>query len=374
LLVDKNRSDKLVLQAHFLLPTGPSFADGANAILTANTSNFAGANQAAIRQIFVDRGFLTPQGVAPASLVVSNTNVVGGNNDVATVTLTAPAGLGGQAVAITTDQPIPDLPTTVTVPAGQTVKKFSFTPSGVDTTKNFSLHAASNGVTVNRAISVQPATLTTLTFNPGGVPGGTNTSGVVTLNGAAGPAGVLITLTKGSAVVGMPANVSVLAGQNRAAFLTTTTPVAATTVVTSSAKQGANPAINGNLTVSKAALMSLTLSQTNIVGGNALVLTARLDGVAPAGGYTVTLSTPTAAANLPASITIPAGKVAGAVTFTPRGVDATVSATLTGALSGVNKTANLVIDPATMASLVISPSVVAGGSPVTVTLKLNGAA
>jgi hypothetical protein len=55
---DKETADTLILQSHFLVPTDPTFRDGALAILAADQALYGGANEQDILSIFVNRGIL----------------------------------------------------------------------------------------------------------------------------------------------------------------------------------------------------------------------------------------------------------------------------------------------------------------------------
>jgi subtilisin-like proprotein convertase family protein len=57
-LVGRARGDTLVLESHFSVPTTGTFEDGANAIIQANRDLYGGADEAAIRTLFVQRGIL----------------------------------------------------------------------------------------------------------------------------------------------------------------------------------------------------------------------------------------------------------------------------------------------------------------------------
>ncbi|MES1227116.1 MAG: hypothetical protein ABUL72_00505, partial [Armatimonadota bacterium] len=311
-------------------------------------------------------------GVAASTLGFNQATVVGGTNVVATVTLAAPAPAGGQVVTLTSDQPIPDLPASVTVAAGATTKAFSLTPNGVDATASYAVHATSGGVTANATLTVNPASLVSLAFSPSTVVGGVNTSGVVTLNGYAGPSGKVVTLTSGSGKVVLPATATVGYNAKTNAFTVVTGGVATTTNTTNTAKLGATT-VTAPLTLTKATLLSIALSSNTIVGGNNVVLTARLNGVAPAGGTVVTLSGP-AALHVPASVTVPAGKVAGAVSFNPDGVNAdTTAQTISGNTNGADtKTTTLVVQKASFVSIGYSPSTIVGGLSGAGIVKLNG--
>ncbi|MES1227510.1 MAG: hypothetical protein ABUL72_02505, partial [Armatimonadota bacterium] len=309
----------------------------------------------------------------PSSLQILTNPTIGGTNIVAKVFLTSPAPAGGEVVTLTSDATVSTLPTSVTVPQGATVKAFSFTPDGVDASSTFALHATSGGVTVDQNLTVNPASLISFSFGPNSVIGGVNTSGVVTLNGYAGPSGTVISLMNGSPKVVLPATATVPYNTKTKASTVITGGVASTTPTTNFAHQGAQPTLSGNLTLNPASLYSLTLNSTSVVGGNNVILTARLDGTAPAGGVVVPLSTSTPGVNLPASVTIPAGKVAGAVSFNPVGVDAAVVATLSGTMVNT-KTVDLTINPAKFVSFYFDPGYVVGGNNRSGVVVLNGLA
>jgi Zn-dependent metalloprotease/subtilisin-like proprotein convertase family protein len=59
--IGRNKTDKLVLKSHFIVPYAPDFEDGAYAILAADEDLFGGTNRAAIRSAFVKRGILQAQ-------------------------------------------------------------------------------------------------------------------------------------------------------------------------------------------------------------------------------------------------------------------------------------------------------------------------
>jgi hypothetical protein len=62
-IVGRRRADTMILESHFKLSPGASFRDGANAILDVNRTLY-GADQAAIRQVFADRGILVDDNAA----------------------------------------------------------------------------------------------------------------------------------------------------------------------------------------------------------------------------------------------------------------------------------------------------------------------
>src|SRR5438105_2631045 len=66
-LLGKQKADTIILESNFYLSPSASFIDGTHAILKANAALYNGASYAAIRQIFIDRGFLDSQGIGAAT-------------------------------------------------------------------------------------------------------------------------------------------------------------------------------------------------------------------------------------------------------------------------------------------------------------------
>ena len=81
-----------------------------------------------------------------------------------------------------------------------------------------------------------PATLTSISVSPSSVTGGTGSTGTVTLTSGAPAGGAVVSLTSSNtAIVGVPASVTVAAGATTATFAATTVAVGAATPVTVSA-------------------------------------------------------------------------------------------------------------------------------------------
>jgi hypothetical protein len=98
------------------------------------------------------------------------------------------------------------------------------------------------------------------------------------------------------------------------------------------------------------ALSSLTLNPTSVVGGNASQGTVNLTAAAPTGGAAVgLLSSNTALATVPASITIPAGSTSATFTVSTSPVAANSSVNITGNYASVNQSAVLALTSAPQA-------------------------
>jgi hypothetical protein len=102
-----------------------------------------------------------------------------------------------------------------------------------------------------------------------------------------------------------------------------------------------------NLTVNPVALLSVTLSPATVVGGvSSTGNKVTLNGPAPAGGILVTLMSGDPGVRVPASVTVAAGATASPVfTITTSHVATPTVVTISASYNGVNKTANLTVNP-----------------------------
>lgn len=162
------------------------------------------------------------------------------------------------------------------------------------------------------AYDIEPAIMT-LTLTPSSVYGGQDSIGTVTLSVPAPSGGAVVSLTSNTAVALIPARVTIAAGQTKTTFTVTTKPVTATTTSTIRATYNGSTKY-ANLISYPAALASLTVSPTTVKGGGTATATVRMTSPAPADGAKIYIYSNTAAALIPAIVTIPAG--ARSLTFT----------------------------------------------------------
>jgi hypothetical protein len=139
-----------------------------------------------------------------------------------------------------------------------------------------------------------------------------------------------------------------------------------------------------SLVASLAIPIALTLSSPKIVGGNPLTATIALAAPAPAGGVEVTLTSSNnsvaqfggrlAPAIGTSQLTIAAGSVSATFPVRTFGVAAPTTVTLKAAVLGGTGTATLTVVPASILSLTAAPASPIGGTGVTGTITLDGAA
>lgn len=173
-----------------------------------------------------------------AQVTVNANFAIGGSAPLTgTVSLGGPAPVGGALVTLSSSDPSAFLPggNSIRIPAGAQSATFSITTIAVNVSTPVTITAAYNSVTQHCSFTVVPAfTIASVSVAPTslfGMFGGNPAVGTVTLSGPAAD-GVVVTLSSGnSAVLSLPASVSLAPGARTAnfalsaRFVTTDTPV-----------------------------------------------------------------------------------------------------------------------------------------------------
>ena len=118
-------------------------------------------------------------------------------------------------------------------------------------------------------------------------------------------------------------------------------------------------------------LSYVTASPLSVTGGAAVVGRVGLGGPAPAGGFTVSLSSSHASVTVPASVTLPAGQSTATFAVTTAAVAADTPVTLTAAGGGTTRTGRLTVKALVVNYLTVSPTAVVGGGRATGRVTLN---
>ena len=105
----------------------------------------------------------------------------------------------------------------------------------------------------------------------------------------------------------------------------------------------------------KTAVTSLTLSRDTVKGGTTTLVTGtvRLSNRAPVGGTVVELDADTDAANVPASVTVPAGSTSATFTFNTDAVATDTLATIVGAANGTSASDTVTIQAPVLNNFVL---------------------
>jgi hypothetical protein len=317
----------------------------------------------------------TTMGVA---LALNPTSVVGGNTSIGTVTLTAPAPNGGAVVSLSSsNSPVANVPSGVTILSGNTSATFSITTYQVSNSTSVTITASYAGTTGTANLGVTAVQLSSLTLSPTSVVGGNTSTGTVTLTAPAPNGGAAVSLSSNnSSVASVQASVTVASGNTKATFTVNTSPVSISNSVTITASY-AGTTKTANLTVTAIQLSSLTLSPTSVVGGNISTGTVTLTAPAPNGGAAVSLSSNNSSvASVQASVTVAGGNTKATFTVNTSPVSISNSVTITASYAGTTRTANLTVTVMTvqLSSLTLSPTSVVGGNISTGTVTLTAPA
>jgi hypothetical protein len=148
--------------------------------------------------------------------------------------------------------------------------------------------------------------------------------------------------------------------------------------ISSSAAQGSPATVAVALAISSltGSISSLSFSPNPVFGGNGAVGTVRLSAAAPAGGKVVALSSSSALAKVPASVTVPAGATSGSFTATTSAVPARQQVAITATANGSAQSVLLVDPPAVVraSNVKVIPNPIKSGTTATGTVTLSAPA
>jgi hypothetical protein len=219
--------------------------------------------------------------------------------------------------------------------------------------------AASNAVTPTAPASAASA----VSLSPASVTGGAASTGTVTLTSAAPTGGALVSLASSDIAATVPASVTVPAGATSATFAISTSSVTASTTATITATYGgatASAALTLTPAIPLTSLSTVSVNPTSVTGGTASQGTVLLTAAAPTGGWTVALTSSSAAAKVPANVTVAAGALIATFPVTTSAVTTSTSATITANDGAVTRTTALTVTPIPTAALTVTATGRAG--------------
>lgn len=312
---------------------------------------------------------------AISAFTLNPTSVLGGDSVQATITLSQVAGPAGVTVSLSTDSAEVLPPATVTVPSGFMSIPFSIGTAGVSGPQTVTVLATLGSSQKSATLAVTPAVLSSLSLAPLILVGGNSSFGTVKMSGLAPVGGVIINLSTSFGDATAPNTVTIAGGANSAQFTIATSGVSKVMPVSITATEGAT-SLTQTLMLEPAALASIAISPSSIVGGNATTGTVTLSGDATIGGTTVKLISNSKAGTVPASVTVASGSSSATFSIATSVVAAATTVAVTATQGGTTHTADLIVDPTSLQSVVVAPSTVVGGSTTAVTgvVALSGPA
>ena len=196
--------------------------------------------------------------------------------------------------------------------------------------------------------------------------GGKAATGTITLNSPAPTGGLVFTLSSAGSIT-VPASVKVPARSTSATF-TITTQTVTQSVPAEITATTATIALSNTMTLDPL-LGALAASTYTASAGLPVTATVFLNDKAPKGGIAISLSSSSAAASVPASVTVPSGATTANFTISTVPVTGGVVATITGTYAGASTSLALGLVPA-ISNFSIYPSSVAAGQTVEIDISL----
>lgn len=299
--------------------------------------------------------------LAVGSIQMQPSGVFGANDSTGVVTLATGyvAPIGGALVTLTNGNPnLVSMPSSVTIPAGQTNASFPIQTNSTGITTPVNISASYGGVTKTAVLTVTAPTqnipLSSVTIAPSTIVGGSNIAVRVTVNLAAGAPGEGATIQLSSsnpAIVSVPRTIQIFfAGETSRSTDVVAAPVGAPTQVTITATYGGSTQ-SAILTVTPPAnnaptITALTVNPASVTGGTAAQGTVTLSAAATT-ATSVTLSSSSAPiVTVPASVTVPAGATTANFTINTTTISSSFSATITASLNGLSRSTPLTVTPA----------------------------
>lgn len=191
--------------------------------------------------------------------------------------------------------------------------------------------------------AVGPAVLSGVGVSPSSITGGQSASGTVTLTGAAPATGAVVSLASANPAASVPSSVTVPPAASSANFVVNTSTVSSTTVGNITATYaGVNK--SATLTVNApapAALSSLTLNPSTVVGGSSSVGTVTLNKITSTPLLVTLTSNKPTKATVPANVTVPAGASSATFNISTTTTNKKINASISASYSGVTKSATL---------------------------------
>ena len=350
-----------------VMPVVVTVPAGQRTATTNITTNLVAANTfSTIRATYnatVRDATLLIDNISLSNFTINPTSIQGGGSVQGTLVINQPAPPGGAYVTVSSANPevlIPDedpsaVGNQILVNANATTRTFNIGTSVVLAQVNAVVSASRGGAPINRNLTILPVDFT-ISVSPGNVLGGNPATLTITLTGVAPVGGVPIAISLGSVLPNPPDNsgavlvnggnpVVVTAGLTTKTFPITTSAVTQTDTVIITGTVGPN-SHSANLQVRAPQVTALTFTPS-VVRGLIQTSTMRvyLDGPAPVGGAAVSISkSPNAQiANIPSSVTVPAGQLWVDTVVTTNKVSRTLATNVQASYGGNISTATLTV-------------------------------
>jgi hypothetical protein len=280
------------------------------------------------------------------------------------ITLPAPVPTGRTlVVSLDSSTTAAQVPATVTFAAGETVRTFNVTTSQVGLQTTATIRATTPAGNFDSAQLVLTPILVGVEITPTQVVGGFGATGTITIDVPAPTGGLTFTLTSNNAAATPVNAVTMPEGATSVNFAIGTVAVAANVTATISARTGAGAAGSATLLVLSPTNLALSLDPEVVVGSISSTATVSIDGVAPAGGHQVSVSSSDPSiASVPSTVMIPAGQTLTTFTITTFSVRDDANVTISVSNQNSSADAFLLVLAPTPVQITFNPIEVRGGA------------
>ena len=306
------------------------------------------------------------------TISVNPGTVTAGMPATCTINLWGPAPVGGWSVTLISGSPyfLP-LPTTVTVPEGQTSTTFTVTPLKTCSTQTIRISAHDSVVWNSTNLSVLGDSLTGISVDPTTVSAGSTAAGSVSLKAPAPAGGWSVSLTTGvPSLVITPATIVIPEGSTTGAFNVTTVPTSKTLSCLIRATD-ATSTVSTTIGVSGNSLTGISVNPTSVTAGTTATGTVTIASPAATGGWTVNLTSGVPGkVSVPVSVIVPAGATSANFTVSTNILAGSLTVGIYGKDGVTSKSALLTVNGDSIAGFSINPTSVKGGLTSTGTITL----
>ena len=273
--------------------------------------------------------------------------LTGGSPTRGVIELWGPAPSGGIHINVSSNSSVVIPPAMVHIDQGQSVIVFDITTGQVGANATRLIFAEVAGSKKSGVVNLTAGPrLATLSVSPNPILGSSTATGTITLTGPSTNVERLVQLSENSPNASLSSPATVNTGSSTTTFPVATSQVGAPENVTITGSQGGVTRTATLTLLPEAALKSLVVNPSTIVGGQSTTGSVTLSSAAPAGGRLVTLSDNTSALSEPPNVTVAQGATSANFQITSSVVGATVTRQVSATLNGITRTANVTLTPA----------------------------
>ena len=270
-------------------------------------------------------------------------------------------------VTFTSDNAKFPLPASVTIPRGSNKSatlSVTPTPAGsIQMDEVANLSATSGATVLTQTVNIPAPVISTIAFDTTEQPAGLDVIATVNLASANPTLYIPVGLSLVDATTGDPIDPA-QAFLHRSSVLTIPANEMSGVVYIRSLARNTDLSVkikgplgfmSDTVLLKKTSVSSVTLSRDTVKGGTSTLVTGtvRLSNRAPLGGTVVELDADTDAANVPASVTVPAGSTSATFTFNTDAVATDTLATVTGAANGTSASDTVTIQAPVLNNFVL---------------------